>query len=98
VIDDVISSGETVGKLRKENKSFIPAADWLALTWVKQRAFSTKDYSVVFSAKTVGTEKCRVPINSLSTLIERPEIAKCYARRNFGNKVKDFEEIIGIFR
>ncbi|MBI5071609.1 phosphoribosyltransferase [Candidatus Falkowbacteria bacterium] len=98
VIDDVISSGETVGKLRKENKSFIPVAEWWALTWVKQRASSTKGYSAVFAAKTVGTEEHKVPINSLSTLIERPEIAECYARRNFGNEAKDFGEILKIFR
>ena len=32
VIDDVISSGETIRKLRKKNKSFIPMAEWQAIT------------------------------------------------------------------
>jgi hypothetical protein len=98
VIDDVISSGETVEKLRRKNMNFIPVAEWWALTWVKQRASSAKHYPVVFASRTVGSKEHKVPINSLSTLIEDPEIAESYAGRNFGNEAKDFEKILESLR
>jgi len=97
VIDDVISSGETVRKLRKENESFIPNARWQAITWVMQEAAVTNGYSSVFAVKTVGLKEHKVPINSLSTLVECRSIAESYARRNFGNKAKTFLKILESF-
>lgn len=94
VIDDVISSGATIRHLRRINEPWIPGANWEALTWVKQESATTKGFSMVFAAKMVGLKERRVPINSLSTLIECPEIAESYARRNFGNEAKDFEKIL----
>jgi hypoxanthine phosphoribosyltransferase len=98
VMDDVISSGETIRHLRRINEPWIPGASWKALTWVKQESATTKGFSMVFAAKTVGLKESRVPINSLSTLIECPKIAESYAQRNFGNEAKDFEKILESLR
>lgn len=98
IIDDVISSGETIKKLRRENDPFIPGADWKAICWVAQQAASTKGFSTVFATKTVGEKNHKVPINSLSTLIEYREIAELYARRNFGEKAQAFLKIIESLR
>lgn len=98
VIDDVISSGETIRKLRKENKSFIPMAEWQAVTWVTQEAAVTKGFSAVFATKTVGSKEHKVPINSLSTLVECREIAESYAWRNFGNHAEAFMKILESIR
>lgn len=97
VIDDVISSGETIRKLRKENESFIPNTQWQAITWVMQEAAITNGYSSVFAVKAVGSKERKVPINSLSTLVERRDIAESYARRNFGKEAEAFLKIIESF-
>ncbi|PIZ56414.1 hypothetical protein COY23_03195 [bacterium (Candidatus Torokbacteria) CG_4_10_14_0_2_um_filter_35_8] len=94
VIDDVISSGVTIRELRKENKNFIPMAKWQAITWVMQEAAITKGFSVIFSIKTVGSKKRKVPVNSLSTLVECREIAESYARRNFGDQAEALLRLI----
>lgn len=93
MIDDVISSGETVRKLRKENEKFIPMAEWQAVTWVTQEAAATKGFSAVFAVETVGTKERKSPINSLSTLVECQKIAESYARRNFGERAESFLKI-----
>lgn len=97
VIDDVISSGETIRKLRKENESFIPNAKWQAITWVMQEAAITNGYSNVFAVKIVGSKERKVPINSLSTLVEYLNIAESYARRNFGKEAETFLKVIESF-
>lgn len=98
VIDDVISSGETIRKLRKENEIFIPMAEWQAVTWVMQEAVVTKGFTTVFATKTVGVKERKVPINSLSTLVECREIAESYARRNFSSLAETFLKIISGLR
>ena len=98
VIDDVVSSGETIRKLYRKNHEFIPQAKWWAACWVKQAAAVTKNYVDVFATKTVGTGKRKVPINSLSTLIENEEIAKSYAFRNLEEQAEAFLEIFKYLR
>ena len=98
VIDDVISSGETIRKLRKENENFIPMANWHAITWVMQEAAITNGYSKIFAAKAVGLKERKVTINSLSTFVECRWIAESYARRNFENLTEAFLKIIESFR
>lgn len=85
IIDDVISSGETCRQIKALNQPFIPNVHWHAATWVLQRSAKLKGFSRVFSAVQVGSEKSKVPVNSLSTLLERPDIAQSYAARNFAN-------------
>lgn len=85
VIDDVVSSGETVKKLRTMNMPWIPAARWHVATWVMQRAANLRGFHSHYAAVEVGKSDQKTPINSLSTLVENVEIAESYARRNFTN-------------
>lgn len=94
VVDDVVSSGATIRHLRQINEPWIPGADWQAVAWVKQESAATKGFSKVFANKTVGTKERKMPINSLSTLVDCREIAESYARRNFVNKAEAFLEIL----
>ncbi|MDP1883949.1 MAG: hypothetical protein Q8L10_01130 [Candidatus Moranbacteria bacterium] len=94
VMDDVISSGATIRHLRQVNEPWIPGADWQAIAWVKQESAAVKGFSRICATKTVGTKDRKVPINSLSTLVECREIAESYARRNLGNKAEVFLKII----
>lgn len=93
VVDDVISSGSTIRHLRRVNDPWIPGAKWTAITWLMQRSASTKGFLTVKAVETVGTGR-KVPINSLSTLVECREIVESYARRNFGNKAEAFLKIL----
>lgn len=86
VIDDVISSGQTMRKLRELNQPWIPGATWHALTWIAQRDTAQrklKGFAALCASEEVGVKGSRIPINSLSTLLEHPEIAQSYAQRNF---------------
>ncbi|MEI7498739.1 MAG: phosphoribosyltransferase [Candidatus Falkowbacteria bacterium] len=94
VLDDVISSGSTIQRLKQINEPWIPGATWRAITWVKQEAAMTKGFYPVIASKSIGERNHKVPINSLSTLMERPEIANSYAQRNFGTNASYFLEII----
>lgn len=91
VVDDVISSGQTMYKLYKNNNWRFPRAGWIAATWLAQvpqmKSLSgINGYNRVFAACIVeGVNKRKVPINSLSTLREQPVIAENYAKRNFLN-------------
>lgn len=94
IVDDVISSGETIRKLQKENENFIQMAEWYGATWVSQKSANTKGFSIIHATATVGTKKFKVPINSLSTLTECPEIAKSYAERNFDTNSDYFLKLL----
>jgi len=89
VIDDVISSGITMRKIYQRNYWKFPQADWLAATWLMQSP-RTKAPSGVKGFKKVlttilvqGSQGKRVPINSLSTLVQEREIAENYAQKHF---------------
>ncbi|MFA5107119.1 MAG: hypothetical protein WC497_02185 [Patescibacteria group bacterium] len=90
VVDDVISSGQTLSALYQNNAWRFPRARWLGAAWVAQlprmKSISgVKGYQSITAAclvqKRNGTG--RVPINSLSTLRLCPEIAESYASRHF---------------
>ncbi len=98
IVDDVVSSGLTIKLLREINLPWIPNAKWSALTWIAQKKLRKKSYLEVFATREVGTTSLRVPINSLSTLIEIPWIASEYARRNFGKKCNEFLDFIDALR
>ena len=89
VVDDVISSGQTMYKLHINNAWRFPRAKWIAATWVAQipqmkahSGVNGYDRSVV-ACVVEGPNKRRVPINSLSTLREQPAITENYAKRHF---------------
>ena len=89
VVDDVISSGLTMQKVRENNAWKFTRAKWLGVSWVAQipqmRAKSgVNGYERVATACVVGkTNGARVPINSISTLRQDREIATSYAERHF---------------
>lgn len=100
VVDDVISSGQTMFKLHQNNSWRFPKAKWIGATWVSQSLHAKsssgiKGYSSVFASFLVeGQLNRKVPINSLSTLREIPEMAKNYARRHYVD-VGEFLRLIG---
>ncbi len=89
VVDDVISSGQTMHKLWQNNEPRFPGAKWIGVAWLSQRLKTRPlsgitGYDSVFASIMVeGISKRLVPINSLSTLREQPSIAESYARRHF---------------
>ena len=86
VIDDVISSGETMLKLRRLNLPWIPNSHWHAIAWVGQRATSTiRGFESVTCVEAAGTPDTKAAINSLSTFMEKPGVAMDYAKRNFAH-------------
>lgn len=91
VVDDVISSGQTMYKLYRNNEWRFPRAKWIAATWVSQipqmksRSGVNGYINSVVACMVEGPNKRRVPINSLSTLREQPAITEDYARRHFSD-------------
>lgn len=89
VVDDVISSGLTLRKVHQNNAWRFTRAKWIGASWVSQvprmKAKSgVNGYEYVATACVVGrTDGGRVPINSVSTLRQQPEIAESYAYRHF---------------
>ncbi len=100
VVDDVISSGLTMQKVRENNAWRFTRAKWLGVSWVAQipqmRARSgVNGYERVMTACVVGkTNGTRVPVNSISTLRQNREIAASYAERHF-RKPNVFLHLIG---
>lgn len=87
VFDDVVSSGKTARLLREKNTPWLPGASWHLVTWVAQRSAALKGFQSHFAAITVGSEDGKkVPINSLSTLVDDQKIAESYIIRNFTDK------------
>jgi hypothetical protein len=91
VIDDVISSGQTMRKLHRNNAWRFPRATWVGASWASQvpqtrAASGVSGYGRVFTGCLIESpQQKRVPINSLSTLRQDAKIATQYARRHFKN-------------
>lgn len=83
VVDDVISSGITCRKIFEVNQPWIPGSQWYALACVKQKSASLRGYIENFASRECGSKEKKSPINSLSTFISNPEMARAFARRNF---------------
>ncbi len=98
VIDDVVSSGETIRKLYKTNEMFVPGARWSVATWAIQESANIKGYGDAWAHITVGSKARKSPINSLSTLVDCPEIAESYAERNFPGQAGDFLNLVASLR
>jgi hypothetical protein len=92
VVDDVISSGQTMCKLYKNNEWRFPRAKWIGACWLMQvpqmkAASGVNGYDRVTAACVVeGPVGRKVPINSLSTLRSEPAIAQNYASRHFADQ------------
>lgn len=101
VIDDVISSGKTMNKLWQNNAWRFPCAKWIGAAWLAQipqmRASSgVKGYDQIFASLVLeGSRQRKVPINSLSTLIEQPTIAQNYAQRHLA-RPEDFTSLMSL--
>ncbi|MEI6528583.1 MAG: phosphoribosyltransferase family protein [bacterium] len=89
IVDDVISSGQTMQKICAKNSWKFPQAKWIGVSWVsqipQQRAKSgIKGYEYIGTACVIGKNNGgRVPINSISTLRQQMSIAESYAKRQF---------------
>jgi len=90
VVDDVVSSGKTASVLRKINEPWIPGARWHITIWVAQRSVRLRGFTTKQASLWVGSNETRAPINSLSTLLQLPDVAKSFSQRNLGNQADDF--------
>jgi hypothetical protein len=90
ILDDVFSSGETMGRLREINLPWIPGATWYAAAWVGQTNAKLPGFRRHHAGIYVGSAERRAPINSLSTLLKSRSIAASYATRKFGYRAKEF--------
>lgn len=86
IIDDVISSGATIQKVRDRHEPWMPKAKWHALTWIAQRNMKLKGFTTVYATAMAGDQSTKAPINSLSTILAVEKIAKNYAQKNFSNE------------
>ncbi len=84
VLDDVVSSGQTMQRLCERNAWRFPRARWIGASWIRQhRTKQIKGFAALLSALTVEKSgNSFAPINSLSTLTQHPEIARSFAQRN----------------
>lgn len=89
VVDDVISTGATVALVRERNYWKFPRAAWYAASPITRKE-KIKNFKKIFSCEVVrDMNGKKVPINSLSTLIDNLTIRQSYFARNFE---KGFEE------
>lgn len=100
VVDDVISSGATLRLVHERNSWRTPRASWIAASWLSQlprKGYPLDRYARFYTALLVENPLGqRVPINSLSTLVEDKEIAADYARRSGYGRV--LLELVGSLR
>ncbi|MES2087998.1 MAG: hypothetical protein V4467_03340 [Patescibacteria group bacterium] len=94
VLDDVISSGQTLVKLRERNAWKFPNAVWHAGSWITRKN-SLKGYETLYSSLLVAHSSdkgLKVPINSLSTLCEcgGEDVRRAYATKHFKRLSEDF--------
>lgn len=84
VVDDVISSGITVQLARERNNWKFPGASWYAVVPVSRKN-KLSNFKQIFSCVYVeqGIDGKKIPINSLSTLLENQWIRQNYFNRNF---------------
>lgn len=90
IVDDVVSSGETVRLIKQRNEPWIPRARWHVATWLIQKVTTLPGFHPPITAHTVGDRNRKFPINSLSTFLSQPEIAENYARRNLHEQANAF--------
>lgn len=96
IIDDVVSSGQTIKRIRERNLWKFPKARWCAVCWI-DRGVIPKGFDLFHSSVTIKhceDSERKVPINSLGTLLEEPEWLRDYSHKNFSNP----EEFISILR
>ncbi|MDP4001156.1 MAG: hypothetical protein Q8P83_02860 [bacterium] len=94
VLEDVVSSGSTIRKIRQINLPWIPNVHWHVASWVRQAAASTKGFVMVEESVLVGTQSKKASVNSLSTLIEDRELAQSYATRKLMDLAERFFHLL----
>lgn len=97
VVDDVVSSGETLKKVQERTASRFPNALWYAAPLIsrERKLASFKELICVSYIATVNSKK--VPINSIGALIEDRAMRENYFARNFNRSEllsESFEKII----
>lgn len=102
VMDDVISSGETMLKLKERNAQKFPNAKWIAASWIMARPQNKapagiKGFDRTFAGAVLQRPSgLRPKINSLSTLVLNEERGQAYASDNV--KKEDREEFLAILK
>lgn len=83
VLDDVISSGATMRACLERNRHKFPLAKWYACALLS-RLKKIQGYEDVMTPVLVLPDSygLKVPINSLSTLLEDGEVARDYAKKH----------------
>ena len=85
IMDDVVSSGQTIRSVHKGNSSWIPGVTWHACAWLAQCSASWRGFASLTAAVWTGNRQTREPINSLSTLLADKEICNSFAVRNLSD-------------
>lgn len=98
IVDDVVSSGATVRKVKEVNSPWLPNTRWHFATLIAQRAAVTKGYVEHEAMAEVGTSQRKAPLNSISTFLDEPHIAEIYAQRNCGQLADEFLQLISQIR
>jgi len=96
ILDDVVSSGQTIKRIRERNLWKFTKARWCAGCWI-DRGVISKGFDLFHSSITVRhseDDERKVPVNSLSTLLEEPKWLRNYSDKNFSNP----EEFISILQ
>lgn len=97
VVDDVISSGETLSLLYKRNNSkFNSKTKWYASTLISRKQKVTNYENILCNCYLEDSQNKKTPINSLSKFFSNQEIFESYVKRNFCNPkelIKCFLEI-----
>lgn len=87
VIDDVVSTGKTLERLYERNSWKFPRATWSAVSLVGRHSKPKHYTDITFGLSVVHADTLakKVPINSLSTLLEDERMAELYTVKNFQN-------------
>ncbi len=103
VLDDVISSGETLRRIYEQNFQKFKTK-WIAGSWViqaprmKNTNCGVTGYDKIITAIVVeGPQGKRVPVNSLSSLLGSYDIAQNYAERHF-KKPSEFLRMLSVIK
>lgn len=88
VVDDVISSGATISLLYKRNAWKYPNAVWHTVVLLSRKEQISHFEHVLSCYQIEDVDGRKPPINSLSTLLDNPEIISNYLKRNFINAQK----------
>lgn len=84
VIDDVVSTGTTVSMLKQRNQHLFPSMHdkpWKLLSPISRRE-KLSGFDLSYECLIETEQGRKPPVNSLSTLIDNPDILESYVLRN----------------